>query len=386
MKAIVTGMIGTYPVGGVAWDYAQYAVALERLGWDVYYLEDTGWETYDPRVGQYGDDCSFGVDFLQRSLAALSPALADRWHFRAMDGTTHGIPKARFRELVAGADLLLNVSGGTLLRDEYMACPHKVLIDSDPGWNHFVNFPKWDAQPGWQGAHGYRAHDHFFTYAECLGQQQCLLPDMGIAWHPTRPPVVLDLWQSQLPAEKWTTVMTWNNFRKPVEYQGQQFGTKEVEFPKVERLPAWVDAALEVAVGGSGAPVERWRELGWNVIDSHDVSRTVDDYQRYIQCSRGEFSVTKNLYAATHSGWFSCRTVCYLAAGKPAVVQETGFSERVPTGEGLFAFEDLDQAANAIATVESDYPRHCDAAREIARTHFGSDVVLGEMLERVGLK
>lgn len=378
-------MIATYPMGGVAWDYGQYALGLERLGWEVYYLEDTGWETYDPRSGTYGADCSFGVEFLQRSLTELSPTLGQRWHFRSMDGSGHGIASERFREIVENADLLLNVSGGTLLRDEYMACPHKVLIDSDPGWNHFVNFPKWDAQPGWQGAHGYRAHDHFFTYAECLGRSRCLLPEMGIDWLPTRPPVVLDLWQSRPPAERWTTVMSWNNFRKPVEYQGQLFGTKELEFPKVEQLPARVDVPLEVAVGGGGVPVERWRELGWHVIDSHDVSRTVEDYRSYIECSRGEFSVTKNLYAATHSGWFSCRTVCYLAAGKPAVVQDTGFSELVPTGEGLFAFTDLEQAAAGIAAVEADYPRHCEAAREVARTHFGSAVVLGEMLERIGL-
>lgn len=386
MKAVVTGMIATYPVGGVAWDYAQYALALERLGWEVYYLEDTGWETYDPRLGQYGADCSFGVEFLQRSLADLSPTLGERWHFRAMDGTSYGITKEQLREIVGSSDLLVNVSGGTLLRDEYMPCPHKVLIDSDPGWNHFVNFPKWDANPGWQQSHGYRAHDHFFTYAQCLGESDCRLPDMGIQWHPTQPPVVLDLWQSRPPSETWTTVMTWNNFRKPIEYQGEWFGSKEMEFPKVEQLPARVDPPLEMAVGGNGAPVERWRKMGWRVIDSHEVSHTLDEYRAYIEHSRGEFSVTKNLYSATHSGWFSCRTVCYLAAGKPAVVQDTGFSEKVPTGEGLFAFNNLDEAAAAIMAVEADYERHSAAAREIARAHFGSDVVLGQMLKEIGLK
>lgn len=385
MRAIVTGMIATYPVGGVAWDYAQYALALERLGWEVFYLEDTGSETYDPRVGQYGADCSFGVSFLQQSLESLSPTLGSRWHFRAMDGSRYGITGERLTEIFADADLLLNVSGGTLLRDEYMHCPHKVLIDSDPGWNHFVNYPNWDAKPGWQQTHGYRAHDHFFTYAACLGQPQCMLPDMGIPWHPTQPPVVLDLWRFRPPAQNWTTVMTWNNFRKPVVYRGQRFGTKEMEFPKVERLPAYVDASLELAVGGGDAPVEHWRQLGWQVTDSHDVSRTMHDYRGYIERSRGEFSVTKNLYAATHSGWFSCRTVCYLAAGKPAVVQETGFSEHVPTGEGLFAFENVEQAADAIATVEGDYRRHSDAAREIASTYFNSDDVLRDVLSRIGL-
>jgi hypothetical protein len=379
-------MIATYPVGGVVWDYGQYALGLERLGWDVYYLEDTGWETYDPTIGQYGQDSACGVRFLQQSLARLSPTLGERWHFRDMNGHTYGLDSARFVPLVAESDLFLNVSGGTLLRDEYMSCPHKVLIDSDPGWNHFVNFPKWDANPGWQGTHGYRAHNHFFTYAERIGRPDCVLPDMGIAWRPTRPLVVTDCWEPKPPASKWTTVMTWDNFRRPVEYKGKQYGTKEMEFPKFEELPrSVVNIELELATGGSGAPTERWIELGWNVIDSHSVSTTLDEYRDYVEQSRGEFSVAKNLYAATRSGWFSCRTVCYLAAGRPCVVQDTGFSELIPTGEGLFAFDDFEQAVDAILAVESDYKRHCAVARDVAREHFDSKIVLGQMLEAIGL-
>ena len=186
MKAIVTGMIATYPVGGVAWDYGQYALGLERFGWEVYYLEDTGWESYDPVKGEYGPDYGYGVQFLVQSLAELSPTLAERWHVRSMDGECYGMDKKRMAAVVADADLFLNVSGGTLLRNEYMACPRKVLIDTDPGWNHFVNFPKWDANPGWQESCGYRAHDYFFTYAERIGKPDCELPDLGhqLARHP----------------------------------------------------------------------------------------------------------------------------------------------------------------------------------------------------------
>src|SRR4051812_37332711 len=146
-SAIVTGMIASYPVGGVAWDYGQYALGLERLGFEVYYLEDTGWQTYDPSVGAYGEDCSYAVRFLGEALAGLSPTLGRRWHFRNMDGRTFGVPAAEFAEVVRSADLFLNVSGGTLLRDEYLPCRRKVLIDTDPGWNHFRNFPRWDAPP-----------------------------------------------------------------------------------------------------------------------------------------------------------------------------------------------------------------------------------------------
>jgi hypothetical protein len=266
-----------------------------------------------------------------------------------------------------------------------MDCPRKVLIDSDPGWNHFVNFPKWDANPGWQGSCGYRAHDFFFTYAERIGQSGCELPDLGIQWHPTRPPVVSELWKSEPPGSTWTTVMTWDNFRRPIEWDGKVYGTKELEFGRVETLPQQLTGSFELAVGGASPPAERWRSLGWSVVNSHDVSRSMEKYQNYIQQSRGEFSVAKNVYAATRSGWSSCRSVCYLAAGRPVVVQDTGFSEIIPTGEGLLAFMDLNEAIEAIMRVESDYVHHRNKAREIARHYFDSGVVLKSLLNRVGL-
>jgi hypothetical protein len=385
MRAVVTGMIASYPVGGVVWDYAQYALGLERLGFEVFYLEDTGWQTYNPRKGEYGEDCSYAVEFLARSLGSLSPMLAKRWRFRNMDGKTYGLGDKSFSDVLHGADLFLNVSGGTLLRDQYMACKRKVLIDSDPGWNHFRNFPKWDANPNWQGSHGYRAHDYFLTYAERIGRPDCMLPDFGLKWQPTRPPVVMDYWKAEPPGEKWTTVMTWKNFPETIQHNGITYGTKEMEFCKFDNLPARTKAKLELAVGGDQAPRERMRALGWSVVESQDISRTAEGYRRYVQSSRGEFSVAKNIYVATHCGWFSCRSVCYLAAGLPVIIQDTGFSEIIPTGEGLFAFSDLDEAARGIESVEKSYAQHQRAARELTRTHFASDVVLGELLSRVGL-
>jgi hypothetical protein len=385
VKAIVTGMIATYPVGGVVWDYGQYALGLERLGFEVYYVEDTGWQVYDPDKREYGEDYAYGVRYLEDALAALSPTLAARWHVRAMDGRTFGVDTAELAETVATADLFLNVSGGTLLRDEYMACRRKVLIDTDPGWNHFVNYPRADSGIGWRGSHGYRAHDHFFTYAELLGRPECVLPSLGISWHPTRPPVVVDCWEPQEPGRTWTTVMTWDNFRRPIEHDGIVYGTKEGEFVRIERLPHRVGVPLEIAVGGSDVPRERWKELGWSVVDSHAVSQTPQRYRDYIQASRGEFSVAKNVYVATRSGWFSCRSVCYLAAGRPVVVQNTGFSTVLPTGKGILAFSSLEEAVRGIEDVEADYATHQRAARELARTHFDSASVLTDMLDRIGL-
>jgi hypothetical protein len=387
MRAIVTGMIATYPVGGVAWDYGQYLLGLLQLGFEVYYLEDTGGPTYDPEQRQYSDDYGYGIKFLRESLTQLSPDLADRWYFRSSSGDQAGIEANRLRQLFADADLFLNVSGGTLLRDEYMPCRCKVLIDTDPGWNHFVNYPRWDAQPGWQGTHGYRSHDHFFTYAERLGKPDCLLPNMGLSWRPTRPPVVLNQWESTGSARSWTTVMTWDNFRRPVEYHGQTFGTKEMEFAKIEDIPTRRPTLeFELATGGSGAPAGRWRRAGWTVIDSHSVSETMHDYRDYIQKSRAELSVAKNLYVATRSGWFSCRSACYLAAGRPVVVQDTGFSEILPTGLGLLAFSNQAEADAGISEVEGNYSDHQRYARDVASEYLDSKKVLGSMLQNIGLR
>ncbi len=385
MKAVVTGMIGSYPVGGVAWDYGQYALGLERLGFEVYYLEDTGWQTYDPRLGMYGEDCSYSVAFIPQALATLSPTLADRWHFRNMDGQSYGLEADAMRDVLAEADLFLNVSGGTLLRDDYLGCKRKVLIDTDPGWNHFRNYPRWDANQGWQGSHGYRAHDFFFTYAECLGQAECCLPSFGLPWHATRPPVVLDCWKPELPGESWTTVMTWKNFQEQLSYKGVTYGTKEMEFGRVEDLPRRTRARFELALGGAEAPVGQWQSLGWSIVKSGAISQTACDYRTYLASSRGEFSVAKNVYVATHSGWFSCRSVCYLAAGRPVVVQDTGFSEFIPSGDGLFAFSDLEEAVEGVNAIEADYSRHSRAARELAAEYFDSSHVLGQLLECVGL-
>jgi len=398
MIAVVTGMIATYPVGGVVWDYGQYALGLERLGFDVYYLEDTGWMTYDPRERQYLDDPAFAVAYLGPALASLSESLGRRWHFRAMDGRTFGMDAQRFGEIVAKADVFLNVSGGTLLRDEYLKCPRKVLIDTDPGWNHFRNYPRLDADPGWGGGHGYRAHDFFFTYAERIGSGDCVLPTLGLDWHPTRPPVVLDRWRGEPPAEKWTTVLTWNNYPEIVEYKGVRYGTKEMEFARVVHLPSLVPARLEIAAGGTvpaddDVDAKAWQPtrprleaLGWSVVDAHSISHTPDAYRHYIQRSRGEFSVAKNVYVATRSGWFSCRSTCYLASGRPVVVQDTGFSDFIPCGDGVLAFASAEEAADALHRIEADYSHHQAAALQVARSFFASERVLGDLLRRVGVR
>ena len=381
MKAIVTGMIATFPVAGVAWDYGQYALGLERLGFEVYYLEDSGIGRYtlNPQTGEYELYQAHGIRVLQHALSTLSPTLGQRWHVRTVDDTTFGLSTEEIAAVAADADLFLNVSGCCLLRDEYRRARHKVMIDTDPGWNHFVIFPRWDRKPRAEQCMGWRAHDHFFTYALRLGQPDCSLPTFGIDWQPTVPPVVLDWWEARGPAERWTTVTSWNTFQEFIGDDTIMYGSKEPEFEKIVALPSRSPASFEVAVSGE-PPVERWRALGWSVIDAGSVSRTVDAYRAYIEASRGEFSVAKNAYVVTRCGWFSCRSTCYLAAGLPVVVQDTGFGDVIPTGQGVLSFRTLDDAVAAIDTVEDR-----QAARDLARDYFAAEVVLGELLEHVSL-
>jgi hypothetical protein len=373
------------PGGGRRVGLRPIRAGAEPLGLDVYYLEDTGWNTYDPVANSYGEDPSFGVQYLQASLEALSPTLGTRWHFRGTDGASYGVGAAEMDDIVAAADLLLNVSGMTPLREQHLRSKRKVLIDTDPGWNHFDRYPRWEAAPVQGERHGFRAHDHFFTYAQNMASGQALLPDYGLEWAPTRPPVVVDMWTSEAPGDNWTTVMTWDNYAQPILWEGVSYGSKEPEFARIERVAERVDAPFELAVGGIGAPLERWRNLGWSVVDAGAISGTLEDYRSYLQGSRGEFSVAKNVYVDTRSGWFSCRSVCYLAAGRPVVTQDTGWTSHVATGEGLFGFTTLENAVGAVDQVERDYDHHCEAARKIAETYFDSDLVLGELLARIGV-
>lgn len=378
-------MIGTFPLGGVFWDYVQYALGLERLGFEVYYLEDSDTPAYDPRRGEYSDAGDYAAGFLSTWLDWVSPSLGRRWAYRGADGVLHGPVAGELTDIAAETDLFLNVSGACTLRDEYLPARHKVLIDTDPGWNQFVILPRLDRLGSLPGARSWRSHDHFFTYAERLGAPGCSLPGMGVEWRGTRPPVVTDRWRRRGPGETWTTVLTWNNYEEPIEHDGRTYGSKEVELHHVRDLPGRLPFRFEMAMGGVRPPKDEYRRLGWSVVDSVAVSVTPDDYRGYVESSRGEMSVAKNVYVATKSGWFSSRSVCYLAAGRPVVLQDTGFSELIGAGQGLVAFSDACGAAAAVEQVEEDYEDHSRAAVELARSTFSSDVVLTDLLGRIGL-
>ncbi len=391
MRVIVTGMVGLYPVGGVAWDYLQYAIGLARLGHDVYYHEDTWNWPYHPVQNRATPEGDYSAEFIANFFARYAPDLADRWHYLHLHEVSYGMSRAVFDEVARTADLFLNVSGACPFPDNLSPRCVKAFLDTDPGYNQFVLSERYEWSPNVERwCELVAQHDQHLTYAENIHAPDCTIPRLGFTWHTTRMPVVTDLWEAVGPpcvpaTAPWTTVMTWNAFKGKVTYRGAEYTSKGTEFERLVGLPRRVAAALQVAVGGAGVPFDRLTDGGWQVLDGPAVSRTPEQYQRFIGNSRGEVSSAKQIYVATRSGWFSCRTACYLAAGRPAVVQDTGYTQYIPTGQGLLAFADLDGAARGIEAVEADYPAHQEAARELARTHFDSGRVLGDLLSRVGL-
>ena len=272
--------------------------------------------------------------------------------------------RAAFEEIARTADLFLNVSGAWMFPEKLAAGCVKIFLDTDPGYNQIMlseqfswseNVERWCASVA--------AHDRHFTYAENIHGADCIIPKAGFGWKTTRMPIVLELWdkiaQSQPPARApWTTVMTWNAFKGKLVYQGVEYKSKGSEFEKIIDLPRRVKLPLQVAVGGVNAPLERLARHGWSVVEGPEATLTPERYRDFIAGSRGELSTAKHVYVATRSGWFSCRSACYLAAGRPVVVQDTGFSSVIPAADGLLPFNSLDEAAEALRKVEADYERH----------------------------
>ncbi len=387
MRVVVTGLVATYPVGGVAWDYLQYVDGFRALGCDVYYLEDTGQWLYDPVGKTFTADATASARYLAAALTSLDPALARRWALRGPDGRYHGLDEDAVARVCAGTDLFLNLSGACWLRDAYRAARVKAYVDTDPGYSQ-AKIAAVDAGKADESAHFsvnlIRQHDVFFTLGEGVGTPECTIPAVGLTWHPTRQPIVLDRWPvRRTPDGAFTTVMSWKIEPTPPSFDGQTYGGKDVEFERFLDLPQRTQETLEVALSGP-APCDRLREAGWRVVDAGTVSATMTSYRDYILASRGELSVAKNVYVATRSGWFSTRSAAYLAAGKPVVVQDSGFTPYVPPGPGLHPFTTAEEAVAGLAAIRADYARACEHARELAATHFAADRICARLLADAG--
>jgi hypothetical protein len=220
-----------------------------------------------------------------------------------------------------------------------------------------------------------------------MGSPGCTVPAAGRNWLPARTAVATRLWDATPggPLLPLTTVMHWGAW-EDYEYHGRVYGHKNRELERFLGLPSLNDRKFLLAIGGGAAPVARLVAAGWEVVESADVTRDIDVYKSFIAGSYADFGVAKHAYVASRGGWFSDRSTCYLASGRPVLHQDTGFGEWLPTGEGLFAFRDQDDVLAALAELDSDYERHSRAARAIAEEYFEASVVLGEMLDAAGFR
>src|SRR5581483_1881389 len=377
---VVAGYLVRYPLGGHVLSVLHWLVGLKRLGYDVVFIEHFGWldSCYDPRHNTMSDDPSYGIAEMRQNFARFG---LEKWCYVDANGNFHGLSRAEVRETCRRADLMLSLWGVTWL-DEFAECRQRVFIDTDPGFTQF-DMPPTPA-PSLEGyGSPYDFHYHF-TYGARIGQSDCPIPTRGLTWRPTRPPVVLELLPPRYTpeAELFTTVMSWSS-RQPIVYEAVEYGQKDIEFWRIVDLPQRVGPVFEIALAGATAPREQITAAGWRIADTREITATPWTYRDYIAQSRGEFSVAVNLEVKTRSGWFSDRTAAYLASGKPVIVQDTGFSELLPCGAGLFAFQTIDDAAAAVETIAADYQRHCEAARNIAEEYFDSDKVLGAILREI---
>jgi hypothetical protein len=368
MRILFAGIIARYPFGGVTWCSLMYLLGLRALGHEVFYLEDTGECVYDPVQNTRATDPTYGTTYIHNALEPFG--LGDRWSFVNYDGTYHGRSADEVRRYAADAELFINLSGGSWFwRDEYARIPHKVFVDSDPA---FTQLAIAKAEPWY--VEFFERFDHLFTFGANIGTPASPIPCGALTWHKTWQPITMDDWRTErAPRDRFTTVMTWQ-----IESFADVGGNKDQEFVKFIELPSRTPQRFELAING---PQQRLRPYGWETVDAMQVSRTPAAYRDFIHGSKAEFGVAKQTYVANRSGWFSDRTECYLASGRPALVQDTGWTAHLPSGAGLLAFTDIDEAIAGVDRINADYDRHAREAIEIAREHFDARVVLPKLLE-----
>jgi hypothetical protein len=367
--------------GGAAWTRLSWALGLKALGFEVAFVEQI---RRDCCVDASGRPCLFeesaNREYFrdvteQFGLSALATLTCD-------DGTALGLTPSERDDLVRSAVALVNITGHWT-HPRMGMIPRRIYIDLDPGYTQF-----WHAT----GNPGPRleGHNFYYTVGENIGRPDCSIPTGGIPWRPIRQPVVLRYWPACAPVDPrpFSTIASWRGPYGPAQYAGTTYGLKAHEFRKFIELPRRVDQRFEIALDIDPADerdLVALRGHGWHVIDPRVVASGPVAFRRYVQASGAEWSVAQGVYIETQSGWFSDRTVRYLASGKPVLVQDTGFSRNYPVGEGLVAFRTMEEAVDGAERIARDYAEHGRAARAIAEAYFDSDRVLGRLLEETGL-
>ena len=383
-KIVVLGMMTKIPVAGVVWQTVHYLVGFQRLGFDPYYVEAHA-RTPGMLMRDVGDDSgALAAGFIRDALERFG--LGGRWAYQALhdDGRLYGMSEGELRRLLASAELIINLHGGTEPRPEHYETGRLVYLETDP-----VQLQVELHDQRQYTLDFLEPHVAFFTFGENYGQQGCGLPVTDrFTFHPTRQPVVNDFWLGGgLDSGVYTTIGNWRQAWRDVTLDGERYGwSKDEEFRKFLALPLRTGRSFELALA-SYTPQDRelLESRNWRVRPALDFSTDVEAYRDYIRGSRAEFTVAKDQNLRLRTGWFSDRDATYLAAGRPVVTQDTGFGTVLPTGEGLFRFTTIDEAVAAIETIEADYLGARQAAFDTARGYFDSDLVLGRLLDTVGI-
>ena len=387
-RIVVLGMMTKIPVGGVVWQTLHYLEGLRRLGCEVHYVEAHARTPSMFLTTETDDGSGRAADFLQRTLDRIG--MRDRWALWALhdDGAVYGTSRPELDRWLQRADAVINLHGGTDPALVEAAAGRLVYLETDPVQLQI------ELHDGVAETREFLdAHEAFFTYGELWGRPSCRLPtSREYTFHPTRQPVICDWWTAPPPAvgAAYTTVANWRQPWREVVFGGERYGwSKDQEFDMVLDLPTRLEGAVDFELALSGIDEDGRRRLeqhGWRTADGLRISADPDDYRAYIASSAAEFTVAKDQNVRLRSGWFSDRSATYLAAGRAVVTQSTGFEEVLPTGDGLWAFHDADEAAEAISTIAADPVRAGAAARNLALEYFAHDRVLTPLLETVGLR
>jgi hypothetical protein len=386
-KIVLLGMMSRIPVAGAVWGTVQYLLGFERLGYDVYYVEAHAKTPYLLMDGPDDDSSAKAAAFIDRVLRRFD--LAGRWAFHALhdDGRCYGMTQGQLKRLYGSAELIINYHGATVPLPEHSATGRLVYLETDPvelevGLHY--NVP--------EAVEFLEPHCAFFTWGLNYGHPDCRVPlPERFPFRPSPPVVVPELWQRGRNGhgEAFTTVGNWAQPGRAVVFQGEVYEwSKHLEFLKFIDLPSRTSQVFELALSRSSYQDEDRQLLesnGWRVRDALSFSWDLDAYRRYVGASRGEYTVAKDQNVRLRSGWFSERSAQYLAAGRPVITQETGFSNALPTGRGLFGFSTMDEILAAVEEINSDYERHRRAAAALARDYFSYEVVLPRLLAAVGL-
>jgi hypothetical protein len=383
LRLIVLGTAASDPYAGMAWMHMQFVAGLERLGHEAYYFETTSTWPYDPLRRTRVCDSSYALPYLAR--LAGSFGLGGRWAYRRSyaDGAWFGLSERAALRLLDGADAVLNIAGATRMAEDGLRAGRLVFVGTDPV---LYELAVADGREGWL----LDEHDDLVTYGENIGLPGCQVPPLPGLRARMRQPVLLDRWQAGEPTRRgFTTVANWKQAGRDVAHDGELYRwSKHHEYLKLIDLPRRLQAPLELATNLGALDDDDRRLLtanGWGLTDAARLSLDPWAYRGYVQSSRAEFTVAKDLNVRLRSGWFSERSACYLAAGRPVVAQDTGFDRVLPVGAGLLSFRTPDEAVAACEEVERDYERHRRAAGEIAEEYFRAETVLARLLDDLGL-